>query len=44
MVAEDLDNYIAEIARVMKLGGVCSATFLTLWKSCLICRLNVPEA
>ena len=26
MVSEEIDNYIAEIARVMKLGGVCLAT------------------
>ena len=30
MVAEDIDNYIAEIARVMKLGGVCLATYFIL--------------
>lgn len=30
MVSEDIDNYIAEIARVMKLGGVCLATYFVL--------------
>ena len=30
MVSEDIDNYIAEIARVMKLGGVCLATYFIL--------------
>ena len=31
MVAEDIDNYMAEIARVMKLGGVCLATYFGFW-------------
>ena len=30
MVSEDMDNYIAEIARVMKLGGICLATYFIL--------------
>jgi ubiquinone/menaquinone biosynthesis C-methylase UbiE len=30
MVSEDIDNYIAEIARVMKVGGVCLATYFIL--------------
>ena len=30
MVSEEIDNYIAEIARVMKLGGVCLATSFVL--------------
>ena len=30
MVSEDIDNYIAEIARVMKLRGVCLATYFLL--------------
>jgi ubiquinone/menaquinone biosynthesis C-methylase UbiE len=30
MVSEEIDNYIAEIARVMKLGGVCLATAFVL--------------
>ena len=30
MVPEDIDNHIAEIARVMKLGGVCLATYFVL--------------
>jgi hypothetical protein len=33
MVSEDIDNHIAEIARVMKLGGVCLATYL-YWTQC----------
>jgi ubiquinone/menaquinone biosynthesis C-methylase UbiE len=28
--SEDIDNHIAEIARVMKLGGVCLATYFVL--------------
>jgi len=30
MVSEDIDDHIAEIARVMKLGGVCLATYFIL--------------
>jgi SAM-dependent methyltransferase len=30
MVAEDMENYIAEIARVLKVDGVCLATYFVL--------------
>ena len=46
MVSEDIDNYIAEIARVMKLRGVCLATYFlldTVSRENIAARLTSPK-
>jgi ubiquinone/menaquinone biosynthesis C-methylase UbiE len=43
MVAEDIDNYIAEIARVMKLGGICLATYFDPVEKLLNLQVKRPR-